>query len=198
MNNTMSSRKRPFVRFAETIVFLIVGVIGLIVVLAYFQPHIEGIMNVRANSAELDRIRAELPDAKARWDAQGIADYDVDVSAFTHLGCFVTDTTLSVRKGALVSATRYKFSGTALPAPEITLSLDYGKPVCPLENLLPSTMFKMVERSLDIDPFKTAFEVDFDPDYGFVTKYYLYTYGTDGVANFTFSNFRPIPDSSAK
>ncbi len=190
--------KEVFARLAEAVLLLGVGAIVLIVALAWFQPQIQGLLGARENVAELDRIRTELPIAKARWESLGIPDYDVDVSAFAHLGCYIDAATFSVRGGKLGTVTQHKYLGTPLPSPGATMPLD-DDGGCPLDDLLIPAMFDRMEKTVDhVDPFGVFFRAEFDPEFGFVSEYRINYYGTDGIAHYTFSNFRPFLPSSPK
>ena len=59
-----------------------------------------GPLSIMVNAFRINRIRAELPAARARWQSHGISDYDIDVRASIPPACWF-EATLSVRGGEL-------------------------------------------------------------------------------------------------
>ncbi len=146
-----SSFLRRFWRLAALLLFL-----GLLQIL--FDP-----FSLLVNAAEHARIRIELAQARARWNAAGIEDYDLTVTGSTALVCFVEERTFPVRDGQ---------------PPDI--SEGYWE-YCTVPRSVPDG-FALVERSLTWDG---RVQVGFDEEYGYVNSF---SYN----CNFTHGLFSPI------
>lgn len=166
------------------------------VLLAVFQSEIMSVLNYPDNAQTLANLPRKLTQAEYKWQSKNISNYDIDVNAFAHLGCLVSDTTLSVRDNELLSATEHDFFGTPWPPPGKVLAIDNKETNCPLSRLLPPVMFSAVSKIQVFDPLKTLVKVEFDPEFGFVSYFNIYWYGTDGTATYTFTNFHPLTPGS--
>src|SRR5260370_42407327 len=97
----MVNQNTKSLRSILTIVMLIVLVVTVALFVLSNNPTQ---MHSPANSAaNVQRILAELPDARARWQEQSISDYDIDATMSIALSCAAlpdaAPTTFHVRDG---------------------------------------------------------------------------------------------------
>lgn len=140
--------------------------------------------------AKLEQIRKELPLAEARWKAHNITDYTIEVDGVYHpafCGEYDPETNtfspwhLKIEQG------------------EIVFDNDAQKRVvedwpCAISNFLPPKVFDTIRQKLEnAAPEAEYLRIEFDPEYGFVSDYYLTLNGkgSDFLVHYTFSNFRP-------
>ena len=147
-------------------------------------------------------MRAELPAARARWQAQGIESYDIQVKGFVPRGGLL-EAVLSVRHNRLAAvAARQNPWDESSPWVPVE-SQNWDLPFCSYRQLTIPGLFAMVEQDLQTADFSAeALAVSFDPVYGFVTRYDHRWGCRPGVFNpacseccreYTFSHFR-VPD----
>jgi hypothetical protein len=133
------------------------------------------------------QIRAALPLARSRWQAWGIADYDLEVKGFVPLSCMLA-ARLKVRNHdvAAVEARQTPWD-EHLPWEPVAQS-QWDLPFCSYAQLTVAHLFEKVERSLaEADLSVDALEVQFDPIYGFVTSYNYRSGYRQGLLNSVFS-----------
>jgi hypothetical protein len=131
----------------------------LVLVQILFDP-----FSLLVNALEHARIHTELAQARSRWEAAGVADYDLVISGYTPLACIVTGTSVSVRD-------------SQPPEKPDTGSWQY----CQVPRSVPEG-FAFVENSLGWDG---RLQVSFDAAYGYV-RYLSYD------CNFSRGLFSPI------
>jgi hypothetical protein len=150
------------------------------------------------NVATVNRVRNELPNAKARWLSNQITDYEMDVEGFAPLLCSY-NAYLSVQDNKLTSVaiTEY-FSDKTSPLVPLNPTQWDAPQRCSYSKLVATSMFDQVEQDLGINVWDASLNVEFDDQYGYVSDYEVrYGYRTGGVSEcciwFKFRNFRPIP-----
>ena len=124
------------------------------------------------NSLALQRSRQDLHRAKAQWDAQEITSYQIKVSLHYYFladscGGLLVDT-LTIKEAQVISST------------EITKG--NVRPTClkAYNALTIADMFALAEQELTTaDPFRTQAHIEFDPVFGFITRYTI-TKGPSG------------------
>jgi hypothetical protein len=171
-----------FRRFSPCIVWVIAGLIILISYVRFAPQHWSF-----ESQMQLERIRKELPLAEARWKSHNITEYEIDVDAFAH-PVFCHD------------PSEEDFSGWHLNIDqgEIVFDNDVQKgyvEACAVNDFLPPRVFEVIrQRIKSANPQEEYLKIDFDPEYGFVTKY---VNDANNRRNSTlhvyyfFTNFRP-------
>lgn len=139
------------------------------------------------SEAELNKIRTELPLAEARWKSHHITDYDLDVSGVNHpLFCenIVNNELipwhLKIRAGQIIFENDKQ---------------EWNMKSCGVSNLLPPKVFDTIREILEnAKPEQVYRKIDFDPEYGFVSHYYLTSNNSESTlfVNISFKNFHPI------
>jgi hypothetical protein len=169
MNRYQERLKFSFSSIGVLILFIVIIVVTVLSI--YKKPWPSD------SQAEIDRIRAELPLARGRWESHGFTDYDVNFNVFVEPGCQVKNLTLHVRNEKLVS----------MP------SLD--ETACGVDIKTLDQWFMGIEYSLSqINPKEHYLHIDFEPTFGFMTRYEMkstYLRSTQFLS-VTFDNFRPI------
>ena len=159
-----------------------------------------------ANHAfEISKVRAEFPDARARWDAQKIADYTFEIRGNAPLIC-LPYAVIDVREDEVISVrTKDPFSADSpaqLLPPEKWSDPDWGEEVflCDYANFTMTQIFDLLGQDLHNDP-SVILHADFDPDYGFVSNFssgLLVGHGllspriSECCSGFTITNFEPL------
>jgi hypothetical protein len=142
------------------------------------------------NRIELKRIRKELPLAEARWNSHNITDYDIDVVGVVHPNGFcshfdpktnsISPIHLKIRQGKVV------FDN------DVSKDLVEG-PFCFINDVLPPKVFDNIRQIIEgKKPAGGYLKIEFDPEYGFVSDYYLTSNSRRSslLVHYTFSNFR--------
>jgi hypothetical protein len=135
--------------------------------------------SIMVNVIRINRIRAELPAARARWQSHEISDYDIDVRTSIPPACWF-EATLSVRGGELKAVmAREGLPPLVSTWPKTPVEQTNWDGHCPYRQFSVAQTFKVVEQSLDsINLATEALTVSFDPEFGFVTHYeHRYGYG---------------------
>jgi hypothetical protein len=139
---------------------------------------------------ELERVHRELPLAEARWQAHSITDYEIDARAivqpiFCHNPSDMTFAPwdLEIRQDKLLF--------------DNDIQKNYVEE-CSIGAFLPPKVFDTIRQRMETaNPLQDYLRVDFDPVYGYVSKYYsdyVWYPGTrcaDCLTEYIFSNFRP-------
>ena len=184
-----NSTQRFFQRLISCIAWAFAVVIVLFVVLQVLSRYTP-IHSLSETTAELERIRTELPLAEARWKAHDITDYEIEVDGVVH-PAFCSDYDLE----------NNTFSPWQLRIEQgqIIFSSDEQKRAvedwpCAISNFLPPTVFSTIRQKLENTAPKAEYlQVEFDLEYGFVSDYSLTSNGriSDLNIHYTFSNFHP-------
>ncbi len=176
----------------------IIGVICL--VLFAIELLIDPISYV-TNVIRIAQIRRELPAAKARWQAQGITNYTVNVRGGVPLKCIALDAALVVEQGQLTRVLiRQNPFDHASPFVNSVDAEAWGG--CAYGELLAPAMFERIEQILQtINPATDELIVSFDETSGIVTRFTLNTsYGIgllrpaigDCCMGYEFRDFQPM------
>ncbi len=124
---------------------------------------------------EISRVRNELPEARAKWDVQKIADYSFEVRGYAPLAC-VPSALIEVRNGVVVQVEIKDFlSGDSPPKfipPEEWATPSLGGQIflCDYANFTMPQVFDFLEQLLEMDA-SSILQVDFDPKYGFINYF---------------------------
>lgn len=127
------------------------------------------------HALEIWRVRNELPEARAKWDAQKIADYSFEVRGYVPLACLAS-ALIEVRNGAVVQVESRDFlpgdSPTKLLPPEEWGTPSLGGQIfpCNYANFTMPQVFDFLDQLLERDA-SSILQVDFDPNYGFITYF---------------------------
>lgn len=181
VNPTPPRRSWRMVRIAvEVMLWMALAVI----LLTYLGDPLILFPRQRAESAAaLRQAQIDLPQAEARWNADPAPDYDVVISVFAHMGCWLENRLVHVRGN----------SPTILaPARPDPLSIE---PLadCGGADWLPGHSFTTLRTNLAaLNTDEIHLEVTFDPKYGFVTSYHIFWIGSDGVYTVTLTDFHPV------
>ncbi len=156
---------------------LLLGALGIMLIVVILSLLGQYVVSPSVKTDTL-RIKAELPAAKARWQAHNVTDYNIDINGGRpfDLVCF-QNVTISVRNGKLADVYNSCCSG------------------CSYDSMTVEQMFTTIEKHLEnLNPQETYLTATFDPEWGFVTEY---SYGCTRVSTdcgewFKFSNFKVI------
>jgi hypothetical protein len=124
--------------------------------------------------------RRELLAAEARWESRGVVDYDIEGSILVPPMCMY-DVSLEVRGSDLVSATVWQSMPNSASPEEAMLS--FWREYCPpnAEYTIGSMLARVETDLRRLDLREESVRVDFDPQYGFVTRYEHRHYGGRGL-----------------
>jgi len=155
------------------------AVVTILLVGVIIQVLYDPISSVR-HSLLVSNVRAELPQARAKWESLGIDDYTFEIQGGAPLLCQLK-AKIEVRSNFVVQVeTLEPFSEDAsaqiLPS-EKWADPDWGEEVflCSYYHFTMPQIFDLVEVTLRNYP-SSIIDAEFDPKYGFVTsfKYGLY------------------------
>ena len=139
------------------------------------------------NFYELNHIRYELNVAWNRWQSHSFSNYSFDFHGEAFSNCFMyysDQANLIIRNGSLFTVT--------VPSDSHIRDVSNWLHSCNYEDYLPEQMFQHIERVLsEIDPLQTYLRVEFNPEYGYVTRYRSGCYYpvSDCGTTLTFDNF---------
>ena len=167
-------------------------VVFVVIILAILQVLFDPLYFAR-NAITFNLLRVSLAAARARWESQGVTDYDVDVQIGGAMYQCLFFGRVSVRNGQPVKILERQ--NLLLPTSPLVPG---GPPSCPHTV---RQMFGMVERDIrEANIFEESLDVRFDPVYGFISDY-QYRYPARGgllgpvvdhcCFSYTFSNFNP-------
>ena len=171
------------------------AIVTIVVCQALFDP-----IAIIKNSARLSRIRAELPAAEARWRAQDMSDYEIDVQG-SSFACHIRGT-LSVRGGELVAVAMREDPSDPTSALVPVDPEAWHIRGCAYEEMTVPRFFERVERTLEeISVADATVSVTFDNELGYVTEY-SYAAGyrrgllnpviSDGWVRYSIEDLRPV------
>ena len=150
--------------------YLVVVVLAGILIQILFDP-----ISSAKHSLLISSVRAELPQARARWDASGIEDYRFEIQGGTPLLCQLK-ARIEVRSNLVVQVEALdpfseNESAQILP-PEKWADPDWGEEVflCSYYHFTMPQIFDLVEVTLRNYP-SSIIDAEFDPAYGFVTNF---------------------------
>ena len=149
------------------------------------------------------QLRVALPAARSRWQALATADYDLQVNGFVPLSCMLV-ARLKVRNNVLVAVEARRTPWDEQLPWEPVEPQHWTLPFCAYTQLTVTQMFDRVERDLaEADLAVDAVEVQFEPVYGFVTRYDHRAGYRQGLLNpavseccvwFAYSHFRRVDE----
>jgi hypothetical protein len=161
-------------------IFLIVAV-PIIFVLAFIVLLLPNHFPSESYAA-LNRIRSDMIIAKSRWEAHKIVDYDIDAYVIINMvDCGGGPITLHVRQGQLIVDEEARSSNL--------------ESRCYISDFLPPRAFETISQWIEkVNPNKDYLNIQFDPEYGFITLRDLASNSSsmaDSYNHYEFSNFRP-------
>ena len=178
----------------------IVLILVVVAVQILFDP-----VSSAGHALMISNVSLELPQARAKWDALGIADYTFEIQGDSPLICQLS-ARVEVRSGVVVKVVvKDPLSGDTqgqLLSPEKWEDPDWKDEnfLCSYYHFTMPQIFDFLEITLEKHP-STIMNVDFDPQYGFVTsfRYGIYTgYGllrpqiSECCSYFTVKNFHSL------
>jgi hypothetical protein len=146
-------------------VSLIIGII----IQVLFDP-----ISSLKHSLEISSARAELPGARAKWEAQKITDYTFEIIGNAPLIC-QPSAIIEVKNDVVVKVETKDFlledSPKYVLAPDKWADPDWGEEVflCNYANFTMTQIFDRLDTVLHYTP-TTLILVDFDPSQGFITR----------------------------
>ena len=156
------------------------------------------------HSSQVVKARILSPGAHAKWDAQKIADYSFEIRGSTPLACVVF-ARIEVRNGVVVQVEIEDIlpgdSPTSLLPPEEWANASYfGNQIflCDYANFTMPQIFDFLAQLLEMDA-SSILQVDFDPNYGFMTYFSFGSFVPNGLLSprigdccswFSIENFR--------
>jgi hypothetical protein len=161
------------------IIIVVVMLVGLVIQVLY-----DPISSVR-HSVMVSNVRAELPQARAKWDAAGITDYTFEIQGIAPLICqpaaMIEVSNNSVVKVEAKNPLLNDSPAQILP-PEKWADPDWGEEVflCSYYHFTMQKIFDLVEVTLQNYP-ASIMQAEFDPEYGFVTKFEYGLYVGNGL-----------------
>ena len=156
-------------KITKSFVIVIVLLVGL-VIQALYDP----ISSVR-HSMMLSSVRAELPQARAKWDAAEVTDYMFEIKGVAPLICQPA-AMIEVRNNSVVKVEAKNSLVDDSPAqilpPEKWADPDWGEEVflCSYYHFTMPQILDLVGVTLDNYP-SSIIDAEFDPEYGFVTRF---------------------------
>jgi hypothetical protein len=156
----------------------------------------------------VSNVRAELPQARAKWDAAGITDYTFEIQGDARSIC-QPSAIIEVRNNIVVKVETKDFTSADSPAqilpPDRWADPDWGEEVflCSYFHFTMPQVFDLVEQTLQSYP-SSIMQAEFDPEYGFVSgfRFGIYVgYGllkprlSDCCNDLVIKNFQPLTDS---
>jgi len=163
---------------------------GIIILLIGIQILYDPILSAK-HALTVSRVRTELPDARARWDATGITDYTFEIVGDARSIC-QPSAVIEVRSGEVVMVETKDFTGDSpsqiLPHDKWA-DPDWGEEVflCSYFHFTMPHIFDMVDETLRNFP-SSIMHTSFDPQYGFVSKFSSGIYVGYGLARPKLSN----------
>ena len=161
------SRKMRARSRSRTVLITLVMLLGLVLLLDLLMDSLPLVRNILG----VNQTRAELPEAAARWEVQGISRYTIEVEGVIPLACaFSARLVVEQETLTAVSLRNMPFDETAPRTPLDPETWDDAG--CPYTALLVPEMFTRLEQDLaNFNPWEAEVKAVFDPDYGFINRY---------------------------
>ncbi len=177
---------------------LTVGSLLLIGIL--IQVLFDPISSVR-HDWEISRVRAEFPNAHAKWDSQKITDYTFEIKTLEPFVC-QPHAMIEVKNDVVARVETISNAGLQLLPPYQWADADWGNEVflCDYANFTMTQIFSLLDSALHNDS-SVILQADFDPEYGFVARYSYGLFVGHGLLSpkiseccggFSISNFEPL------
>jgi len=163
------------------------------------------------HSLLISTVRAEFPQARAKWDSSGITDYTFEIQGVAPLIC-QPSAIVEVRGGVVFKVETKDLlsedSHAQILPPGKWADPDWGEEVflCSYHHFTMPRIFDLVEGTLQNYP-SSIMQADFDPEYGFVSsfRYGLYVgYGllrprvSECCNDLFLKNFQQLRDQKAQ
>ena len=159
------------------------------------------------HSRGIASTRAELPQARAKWDALGITDYTFEIQGDARSVC-QPSAMIEVRNNSVVKVEAKDYLSDDSPAqilpPEQWSDPDWGEEVflCSYFHFTMPQIFDLLDETLQNYPSSIMY-AEFDPQYGFVVDFSFGIYVGYGLFRpklsnccneFHIQNFQPLND----
>ena len=164
--------------------------IGIIALLIGIQILYNPISSAK-HAMTVSRVRTELPDARARWEALGITDYRFEIQGDARSIC-KPSAIVEVRSGEVVKVETKDFT-SASPSRLLPIDQwsdpDWGEEVflCSYFHFSMPQFFDLIDGTLR-NYSSSIMQVEFDPQYGFVSNFKFGIYVGYGLARPKLSN----------
>ncbi|HSO11217.1 MAG TPA: DUF6174 domain-containing protein [Anaerolineales bacterium] len=157
------------------------------------------------HSRLVSRTRAELPRARAKWEASGITDYTFEIQGNARSIC-QPSAVIEVRGNVVVRVETRDFTSDDSPAqilpPDKWADPDWGEEVflCSYTHFTMPQIFDLIDETLRNFPSSIMY-ADFDSEYGFPSKFSFGIYAGYGLLRpklgnccheFQIRNFQPL------
>ena len=162
-----------------------IGIIAFIALLIGIQVLYDPISSAR-HALTVSRVRRELPEARAKWEASGITDYTFDIVGNARSICRPS-AIVEVRGGEVVKVETKDFTQANSPAvslpPDKWADPDWGEEafLCNYYRFTMPEFFDIIDETLISYP-KSITQAEFDPVYGFLAKFRFGIYIGYGLA----------------
>ena len=150
--------------------YLIVVILAVVLIQILFDP----ISSIR-HSLLVSSVRTELPQARAKWESLGVTDYTFEIQGDARSICQVS-VVIDVRNNSVVKVeakdTLVDDASAQILPPEKWADPDWGEEVflCSYYHFTMPQIFDLVEVTLRNYP-SSIIDAEFDPEYGFVTRF---------------------------
>jgi hypothetical protein len=171
---------------------------GIIFLLVLAQILYDPISSAR-HSIAVSSVRAQLPLARAKWEASGIADYTFEIIGDARSIC-QPSARIEVENDIVVNVELLNTNSQVLP-PDQWADPDWGHEVflCNYNHFTMPQIFELVEQTLQNFP-SSILQADFESEYGYVNSFEYGIYVGYGLARpqishccnvFRIQNFQP-------
>ena len=166
------------------------GVVGIIALLIGVQILYDPISSTK-HALKVSRVRMELPNTRAKWNALGITDYSFEIIGDARSIC-KPSAIVEVRSGEVVKVETKDFASNSpvqLLPPDKWADPDWGEEVflCSYFHFTMPQFFDLVDETLRNYP-SSIMQVEFDPQFGFVSHFKFGIYVGYGLARPRLSN----------
>ena len=122
------------------------------------------------------QARIGLPNARSKWDSQGVTHYKFDIQGYVPLGCMFSGN-IEVKDGVVIH-TGPRSDGQLTPY----LTAIKDSSLCNYETYTVTFFFDELERWLRESPLSVS-QISFNPEYGFISRFGFGNCGGRGLLN---------------
>ena len=167
-----------------------IGIVVIVILLVGLRILYDPISSAK-HALMVSRVRAELPQAHAKWDTNGITDYFFEIIGDARSIC-KPSAIVEVRSGEVVKVETKNFtedSASQLLSMDKWADPDWGEEVflCSYFHFTMPQFFDLVDETLQNYP-SSIMQAEFDPQHGFVSRFKFGIYVGYGLARPRLSN----------
>jgi len=167
-----------------------IGIVVIVILLVGLRILYDPISSAK-HALTVSRVRAEFPQAHAKWDTNGVTDYSFELIGDARSIC-KPSAIVEVRSGEVVKVETKNFtedSASQLLSMDQWADPDWGEEVflCSYFHFTMLQFFDLVDETLRNYP-SSIMQVEFDPKYGFVSHFKFGIYVGYGLARPRLSN----------